>query len=358
MKAIRVGIIGFGMAGRIFHAPIIESVPGFVLTHAYTQSKENRIFLQVHYPHVACLNQVDELIGHPDIDLVVIATSNEVHASLAQIALEAGKHVVVEKPFTITTEEADRLIVLAEQKGLILSVHHNARWNNDFLTIKKLLKEGKLGDIVSYEGRYDRFRPKGKPGAWRENSVPGSGILYDLGAHLVDQALQLFGWPNSLFATLSIQRKEVQATDDFLIILKYDALKVILRGSMLALESPFRYHINGTNGSFTKNGIDPQEEHLIQGFKPHTINFWGVENEDNAGLLSIVESDGMHVQQKITSQPGYYPAFYEGLAEAIVHQKQPPVTAAQARDVIYLLELCEKSQSEQRVMSCGASVAY
>jgi scyllo-inositol 2-dehydrogenase (NADP+) len=358
MKQISVGIIGFGMAGQVFHAPIIESVPAFVWTHVYTQNESNRSILATQYPYVQCLDQVEGLIQHPDIDLIVIATSNDVHAQLAKKALDAGKHVIVEKPFTITTEEADQLIRLAEVKNLLLTVHHNARWNNDFLTIKKILRDDTLGKLITFEARYDRYRPDGKPNAWREKALAGSGILYDLGAHLIDQALQLFGWPQSVFASLAIQRETAYATDDFHVILQYDVLKVILRGNMLTVESPFRYHISGTKGTFTKSGIDPQEEQLKHGVKPHLNAQWGVEPASQQGKLLIRDPEGNQSVQSIISEPGNYPAFYMGVAEAINHLKAPPVTAAQARDVIYLLELCEKSHQEQRVMKTQKATAY
>lgn len=358
MEKIRVGILGFGMAGQVFHAPVLAAVPNFVFTHAYTQNQSNQSFLSKHYPEVEVLDQLDPFIHHPDIDLIIIATSNEVHFSLAKQAIDAGKHVVVEKPFTINTQEADDLIQLAKQKGVVLSVHHNARWNNDFLTIQKLLQSEQLGEIVRFEARYDRFRPSRKPEAWRERNIPGSGILYDLGAHLIDQALQLFGWPQQVYAYQDILRTDVEATDDFMIILYYPSLKAILRGSVLALASPFRYHINGTLGSFTKGGIDPQEELLKQGHKPHLHAHWGVENEKFAGLLSMFSEGGTVVQKPITSEAGHYPAFYEGLAQAILHKQTPPVTARQARDVIYIIERCLQSQKEQKVIPCQKGCAY
>src|SRR5690606_28449081 len=225
MKRYKIGLIGFSIGGHVFHAPVIAGNSDLELYKVTARREEHQKMLAERYPDAIGVLSADDIINDPEVDIVVVATSNDVHYSLAKAALEGGKHIVVEKPFTNTTAEGDELIALAKEKNLLLSVHHNARFHSDFKTVRKVIDSGRLGQVVNYEARFDRFRNFLRPGAWREENLPGSGIHYDLGAHLIDQALQLFGLPDSVFADLRVQRDGAKAVDDFEIILSYPRLK-------------------------------------------------------------------------------------------------------------------------------------
>lgn len=345
MKKIKVGLIGFAVAGQVFHAPIIVGIEDLQLYKVLARKEEQQKVLREKYPGVQAVLSVDEILNDPEIELVVVATSNDVHYSLTERALQAGKHVVVEKPFTNTTAEADALIDLAKEKGLLLSVHHNARWLSDYKTVKKLLEEKRLGPLVSFEARYDRFRNFLRPNAWREKDLPGSGIHYDLGAHLIDQSLQLFGHPEAVFADLRKQREGAEAVDDFEVILYYPGLKVSLKGQMLAKRPTARYMLFGQNGSFTKYGIDPQETLLRKGVFPHEKSDWGKEDEDIYGYLELLENDG-DISERVISERGNTPFYYQNIADVILKNEELAVKPEEARDVIQILEMAEKSNRE------------
>src|SRR5690606_11087827 len=276
-SSINVGLIGFGIGGQVFHAPIITSVDGFRLHKVSARRSEHVELLQRRYPDTLIVDTADAIIHADDIGLVVVATSNDMHYPFVKAALLAGKHVVVEKPFTNTTAEADELIALAKQQNRLLSVHHNQRWNSDYLTLRKVIASGGLGRLVSFEARFDRFRNALRPNAWREANLPGSGIWYDLGAHLVDQSLQLFGLPLAVNADLRIQRPGAGAVDDFDVILHYPEIKVSLKGAMLVKEPTPRYALYGMDGAFVKPGVDPQEAALRAGLSPKGDPDWRSE---------------------------------------------------------------------------------
>lgn len=349
MKRYKIGLIGFSIGGYVFHAPFIASNPDLELYKVTARKEEQQKMLAERYPNAIAVLSADDIINDPDVDIVVVATSNDVHYSLTKQALEAGKHVIVEKPFTNTTAEADQLIALAKDQGLLLSVHHNARFHSDFKTVKRVLAEGKLGRVVSYEGRFDRFRNFLREGAWREQAGPGSGIHYDLGAHLIDQALQLFGHPESVFADLRAQRDGAEAIDDFEYILSYPRLKVTLKGQMLAKESTPRFAIYGMNGSFVKRGVDPQENLLRVGVRPEAKPDWGVESAEIQGSLSLLV-DGEDVHEYVLSEIGSGQDFYKNIVATLKGEEELYITAEQARDVIRILELGDQSSKEQRVI--------
>ncbi|SKB35212.1 Predicted dehydrogenase [Parapedobacter luteus] len=346
---VNVGLIGFGMAGQVFHAPVITAIDGLRLRSVSARKPEQQKVLQERYPGVAVVAHADDIIHDDDIDLVVVATSNDVHYTLAKAALLAGKHVVVEKPFTNTAAEADELITLAKERGLLLSVHHNARWNSDFLTVKKVMESGRLGRLVSFEARYDRFRNTLREGAWREAGLPGSGILYDLGAHLIDQSLQLFGTPEAINADLRKQRPGAQAVDDFELILHYPQLKVSLKGAMLVKEPSPRYALYGLNGAFVKYGVDPQEAALKAGESPRGNPDWGRESSDIWGKLNVLQA-GTDIIEYIESERGNYPAFYRNIWAAVLGRQTLAVKPEEARNVIRIIELAEKSWMERRTV--------
>ena len=285
-KIIRVGLIGFGVGGQIFHAPILTSVQGLELVKIRATKPEQINVAETKYPQAAIVPTSEEIFNDENIDLVVITTPNTSHYSLTMQALQAGKHVVVDKPFTINTKEADELIAVAENKKLILSVYHDRRFDSDFHTVQKIIKNGVLGEIVELESRYDRFRNFLRPNAWREEDAPGTGILYDLGSHLIDQVQILFGLPEAVSADLRIQRKGAKAIDNFEVIMHYPGIKASIKGGMLVREPLPRFILLGNNGSFVKYGMDVQEEALKAGFTSLTKNNWGIEPPDIWGTIN------------------------------------------------------------------------
>jgi len=265
---------------------------------------------------------------------------------------------VVEKPFTNSVEQADELIALAKEKKLILAPYHNLRFNSDYRTVEKIIQSGRLGRIVNLESRFDRFRNYLRPNAWREENLAGSGIFYDLGPHLIDQTLQLFGKPNAIFADLAVQRDHAKTIDNFDCILYYDNLRVSLKGSMLAKEPTPRYRIFGINGNFVKYGIDPQEALLREGKFPDEDPNWGQEDPSLYGKLNIME-EGKDIEEIIPSEIGSYPDFYQNVADTILGKADLIASAEQARDVIKIIELSYKSQLERRVIPVESQlIAY
>ncbi len=346
---INVGLIGFGIAGQVFHAPVLTAVDGLVLHRVSARKPEHRELVRQRYPGASIEGSAEAIIQADDIDLVVVATSNDMHFGLTKAALLAGKHVVVEKPFTNTTAEADELIALARKQHRILSVHHNSRWHSDFMTVKKVINSGRLGRLVSFEARYDRFRNTLRENAWREADLPGSGILYDLGAHLIDQSVQLFGLPEAVNADLRKQRPGVQAVDDFELILHHPQLKVSLKGAMLVKEPTPRYAAYGMDGAFVKPGLDPQEAALRAGESPRDNPAWGQEPREIWGKLNVLENGKDHIEY-VESERGNYPAFYQNVFDAIAGNEPLAVTAEQARNVIFIIEAAEQSWRERRVV--------
>ena len=346
---INVGLIGSGIGGQVFHAPIITSVEGLHLHKVSARRAEQQQMLRVRYPQTKIVDSAEAIIHADDIDLVVIATSNDMHFPFAKAALLAGKHVVVEKPFTNTTAEADELIALAKKQNRVLSVHHNSRWHSDYLTVRKVAASGRLGRLVSFEARFDRFRNTLRPNAWREADLPGSGIWYDLGAHLVDQTIQLFGLPIAINADLRIQRPGAGAVDDFDVILHYPQMKASLKGAMLVKEPTPRYALYGMDGAFVKPGVDPQEAALRAGLSPKGDPDWGREPRESWGKLNILENGKDHIEY-IESERGDYPAFYRNVYGAIAEGRKLDVLPEHARNVIYTIEMGEKSWAERRTV--------
>jgi len=357
-KTYKIGLIGFSIGGQVFHAPFIAGNPSLELYKVTARKAEQQELLASRYPEAIAVSTVEDIIDDAAVDIVVVATSNDVHFSLAKRTLEAGKHVVVEKPFTITTAEADELIALAEAKGLLLTVHHNARFHSDFKTVKEVIREGRLGPVVNYQARFDRFRNYRRVGQWREEDLPGSGTHYDLGAHLIDQALQLFGKPGAVFADLRRSREGARAVDDFEFILSYPNLKVSLFGQMLAKAPTPRFAIYGWNGSFVKPGVDPQENLLRAGALPHEHTDWGQENPNIYGTLNLLE-DGKDVEETVVSAIGTGQDFYQNIVDVLHGEAELIVKPEQGRDVIRILEAAEQSWKEQRVISLeGLLIGY
>ncbi|CEG70993.1 hypothetical protein RMATCC62417_06795 [Rhizopus microsporus] len=350
-KKINVGVVGFGMSARVFHCPLIVSSPYLHLAAVVERKSDKSKDV---YPWISVFKNTDDLFASSEVDLVVITTPNGSHYPLALQALKSGKHVVVEKPFTITSQEAEELCRVAKETGLICSVYQNRRWDGDFLTVKKLINAGHLGRLVEFESHFDRFRNFVKAG-WREQSdAPGSGMLYDLGAHLIDQALSLFGMPKTVYATVSNQRqlKETDVADDFTIILGYEnSFKVILRSSMLARHTPvLRFNLRGMNGGFRKEYLDVQEDQLKAGLVPSDTEY-GIESSDRYGYINADIGD-VHIVGKVDTEKGDYLAYYNNVGESIL-RSDPSLLAVKPEDganCIRIIELAQKSSDEGRVI--------
>lgn len=353
-KIIKVGLIGFGVGGQIFHAPVLTTVKGLELVKIRASKPEQVSVAQTKYPQAEIVSTSEEIFNDENISLVVITTPNTSHHSLATQALKAGKHVVVDKPFTITAAEADDLVALAAGCNQILSVYHSRRFDSDFYTVQKIIKNGLLGDIVEFESRYDRFRNFLKPGAWREEDAPGTGILYDLGSHLIDQVQALFGLPEAVSADLRIQRKGGKAIDNFEVILHYPGIKASVKAGMLVREPLPRFILSGTNGSFVKYGMDVQEEALKGGFTSVTKDNWGVEPNDIWGTINT-DVNGQHFVGKIESEKGDYAAYYLNVYNAISGSEDLIVTPLQARNNVRIIELAMQSQLEKRTVDFSFS---
>jgi predicted dehydrogenase len=341
---IEVGLIGFGLAGRAFHAQVISRVPGLRLAAILQRSGNEATEL---YPEVRIVRSLDELLSISEIRLVVIATPNDSHYPLARQCLTAGRDVLVDKPFTTTLQEAVALVEFAKQQGRLVTVYQNRRYDGDFQAIAQLVASGTLGRIVRFETNYDRFRPHLRPGAWREKTGPGTGIFFDIGPHLIDHALVLFGMPQALTADIRIEREGGLADDAFDVAFHYSSgLRADLRSSILAAATRPRFTLLGTQGAFVKMNVDPQESNLRRGYIPTDVP-WGVEPEENWGLLTSVADNGTSTQRRIPSASCDFRDFYANLRDAMLGKAALAVTPEWALDVMRLLELARQS-SERR----------
>jgi scyllo-inositol 2-dehydrogenase (NADP+) len=330
---IVTALVGFGFSGRTFHAPFLKTLPHYRLDCVVSaQALKVKEFL----PEVRVEENIEVVLKDPTIELVVLSTPNNTHYSLAKAALRAGKNVVVDKPFTVHSTEGAELIEIAKKQQKKVTVFHNRRWDGDFLTIKDIIDKDFLGDIYLYEAHFHRYRPLPRPERWKEGADPGSGILYDLGAHLLDQAVQLFGLPHSIHADVTQQRAGSIADDYFHLTLTYGKKRVLLKSSSLIYNPGPRYQIHGTKGSFLKSGIDPQEQDLMGGKNP-LDPAWGRGAEEQDGLLSY---DGQHL--KIPSFSGNYADFYIQLSGTIRQNNPLPVLPEDALQVIRLIEKCQE----------------
>ncbi|HAV2226387.1 TPA: oxidoreductase [Enterobacter cloacae] len=343
--SIRVGLIGYGYASKTFHAPLIAGTPGMALA-AVSSSDATKVHAD--WPTVPVVSEPKHLFNDPNIDLIVIPTPNDTHFPLAKAALEAGKHVVVDKPFTVTLSQARELDALAKSLGRLLSVFHNRRWDSDFLTVKSLLSEGTLGEITFFESHFDRFRPQVR-NRWREQAGPGSGIWYDLAPHLLDQAVNLFGLPVSMTVDLAQLRPGAQTTDYFHAILSYPQRRIVLHGTMVAAAESARYIIHGTRGSYVKFGLDPQEDRLKNGERLPQED-WGYDMRD--GVVTKVEGETL-VEETLLTSPGNYPAYYAAVHDALNGTGENPVPASQAIQIMELIELGIES-AKHRATLCLA----
>jgi predicted dehydrogenase len=341
---LRVGLIGYGYAGKTFHAPLIAAVPSLALV-AVCSSDAAKVHAD--WPGVTVHGKPADLMQRDDIDLVVIATPNDTHHPLARAALLAGRHVVIDKPFTVALDDARELVELARQHRRVLSVFHNRRWDGDFLTLRRLVADGALGRVVEMSSRHDRYRPEVRP-RWREMAGPGAGLWFDLGPHLVDQALQLFGPPLAITLERDLTRDGALADDWFHASLRYDRLHVHLHAGMLVAASAPRFAVHGTLGSFVKEGLDAQEDALKAGVRPTwpAQADWGV---DPGRAVRVTRAgDGSAVVEPVAMQAGAHMAYFAGVAAAIRGEAPNPVAPEEALAVMGLIERGLQSAAQRR----------
>ncbi len=336
---LHVGLFSYGMSGRVFHAPLLHCNPNFALKKILQRKASDA---KIRFPYVEIVRSAEELYNDPEIDLIVVNTPDHTHYEYARDALAAGKHVVVEKPFVLDVEDGKTLIELADKKGKILSVFQNRRWEGDFLTVQKIIKNQLLGRLVEYEAHFDRFRNYIRD-SWKENPDNKTGTLYNLGSHLIDQVLILFGMPEGVYADIRKQRTNALVDDSFDLLLLYSDIKVILRGSYLVREPGFRFKLNGTEGSFVKYGTDPQEGALQAGRLPDEPD-WGMEPEENWGLLNTT-LNGVHFRGKVETIPGCYQEFYNNLFKAIIQNNELAVKPAESLNGIRIIRAAYESSN-------------
>jgi scyllo-inositol 2-dehydrogenase (NADP+) len=344
-QPIGVGLVGYGVAGSSLHAPLIGAEPGLRL-RAVVSRNADRVHRDLE--SVQVVPTAAELLADPEVRLVVVAAPNAVHGELAAAALRAGRHVVVDKPFTVSSAEADELIALAARQGRLLAAFHQRRWDGDFRTVERCVRDGVLGRVGTYAAHYDRFRPE--PAArWRERDEPGAGLLYDLGPHLVDQALHLFGPPETVVADVRAQRPGAVVDDYFHLVLGYGRLRVILHaGSLVRAPGP-RFAVHGDAGSLVTHGIDGQVAALLAGRRPGDDG-WGAQGDDWDCTLST-EVAGLPLTGRLAGAPGAYETFYRELAAAIRGEGPVPVPAEDARDSIRVLETARRSSADGRTLA-------
>ncbi len=343
--SINTALCSFGMSGLVFHSPFLSVDPHFNFYAVWERSKNAA---QKKFPEVITYRSLEKMLADELIELVIVNTPNYTHYEYAKKALEAGKHVIVEKPFTVNVNEAEELIALAKKQNKMLSVYQNRRYDSDYRTIKKVLDQKLLGDLVEVEIHFDRYREELSPKKHKETPGPGAGVLYDLGSHLIDQALQLFGMPEKVFADIRITRPLSEVDDYFELLLYYPNLRVRLKAGYFVREALPGYILHGTKGSFIKAKTDVQEIMLQAGNMPGGKD-WGTEPESEKGLLHT-DIDGKIVREYITSEQGNYGDYYHGIYEAIRNNKPVPVTAEEGEKVIKIIQAAFESKRMQKLI--------
>ena len=346
MKTIRTAILSFGMSGRVFHAPFIALDPQFELVGIWERSSSASLEF---YPDIRIYRSLEEVLEDASIDLVIVNTPTFTHYDYCKKALLAGKHAVVEKAFTTTVAEAQELDQIAQERGLKLSVFQNRRWDSDFKTVKQVIDQGLLGQIVEAEIHFDRFKEELSPKLHKEIPGPGAGVLYDLGPHLIDQALVLFGMPEAVFSDLRITRKGSQVDDYFEILLYYPQLRVRLKSGYQVREPFPSYVIHGNLGSFHKSRADVQEVDLVANQKPNRAN-WGMEPIEEQGLLHT-EKEGVCIREKIPTLAGNYADYYAAVGQAILQNKAMPVSSKEGIQVMQIIAAAAQSHQSKSVIS-------
>ena len=344
MQKIKTALLSYGMSGKVFHAPFLEFHQGFQLMGSWERSKQ---LIQLDYPNLQSYPTLEALL-QDDIDLVIVNTPVGTHFEYAKQVLLAGKHVVVEKAFTTTVAEAQELLNLAQEKGLKLSVFQNRRWDSDFKTVQQVVSNKYLGELVEAEFHFDRYNPLLSPKGHKETDNAGAGILKDLGPHLIDQALHLFGFPQSIFADVRVTRAHSVVDDCFDILLYYPDFRVRLKAGFFVREANPAYVIHGKKGSFLKPRGDIQEEELKSGKTPN-LDSWGTENKELEGLLHT-EINGTIIKKKVPTLQGNYYDFFDGIYQSIVNSVQEPVIANEGLQVMQIIEAAIKSSSQGKVI--------
>lgn len=330
------------MSGQVFHGPLIRGNKDFRIVSVLERNKSLSV---EKFPEAVIVRSFDKLLANDEISLVIVNTPDVFHYVMCRDALLSGRHVVAEKPFVKDSAQGEELIKIAREKGLMLSVFQNRRWDGDFLTVRKIIDEGILGRLVEYEAHFDRYRKIIPRGTWKEEAGTGS-TLYNLGSHLIDQALVLFGKPEYVYADIRTLRDAGSIDDAFTLMLGYTGTKVTLKASYLVREPGPRYYLHGTDGSYLKYGIDPQEDDLKAGGIPGSRD-WGEEDEKNWGILNTGLT-GKEYNGKYRTLAGDYPEYYRGIASALRNGSAPPVTATEANLVIRVIEAAMESSREGR----------
>jgi scyllo-inositol 2-dehydrogenase (NADP+) len=346
MKPVfNVGILSFGMSGKVFHAPLLHVNPGFAIAKIMQRSGNGALD---HYPYVEIVRHIEDIIHDPSIDVVLVNTPDHTHYEFARQALEAGKHVVVEKPFVLDVNEGKSLIDIALRKNKILTVFQNRRWEGDFLTIRQLIDQQLLGRLVEFEAHFDRFRNFIRD-SWKEKADNRTGTLFNLGSHLIDQAIVLFGMPSGVYADIRKQRTGAQVDDLFDLSLMYPGVKVTLKGSYLVREQGPRYMIHGTEGSFVKYGADPQEKALNAGRYPNEPG-WGTEPEEKWGILNTTVG-GLHYRGRVETLAGCYHQFYNSLYDSLSTGKELAVKPEESLNGIKVILAAYESSKKHGVVN-------
>ena len=344
-RTVKTAILSYGMSGKIFQAPFLNLHPGFEIAGCWERSKK---LIQEDYPNVKSYPTLESVLEDPEVELVIVNTPINTHFEYAKKALEAGKHAVVEKAFTVTAAEAQELKDLADEKGLKLSVFQNRRWDSDFKTVKKVIQSGVLGELTEVTIAYEQHLPALNAKAHLETPSPGAGLLRDRGSHATDQALSLFGMPKAIFADLRIVRTDSQVNDYFDMLFYYDNLRVHVKGGFICAGMPPAYIVHGKSGSFLKARGDQQEDQLIKGVKPDYEN-WCKEPDEMAGIL-FLDKNGAVSHQIIPTEKGNYVDYFEGVYQSIVNGFPEPVTAQDGVNTMTILEAATKSSEEKRVI--------
>ncbi len=342
---INTALCSFGMSGLVFHSPFLTINPHFNFYAVWERTKN---LAQEKYPNVKTYRTLEAMLADDLVELVIVNTPNYTHYEYAKKSLEAGKHVIVEKPFTIDVAQANDLIELAKKQNKVLSVYQNRRYDSDYKTIKKVLSENLLGELVEVEMHFDRYREELSPKQHKETPGPGAGVLYDLGSHLIDQALQLFGKPEKIFADIRIIRPHSKVDDYFELLLYYPKLRVRLKASYIVREALPGYILHGLTGSFIKPKTDVQETLLKEGVIPGKKD-WGTEPETEKGLLHT-DIKGKEVIEFITSEQGNYNDYYDAIYGAIRNHQPLPVTAEEGAEVVKIIVAAFKSSDLQKVL--------
>lgn len=342
---IKTALASFGMSGQVFHGPSLKVNEGFEVIQILERSKNLSAKL---FPNATIVRSFEEILQNDEVELLVINTPDILHYEMAKQAINAGKNIIIEKPVAQKSEQAAELVQLAKEKGIVFTVYQNRRWDGDFRTVQQVLKEGKCGRLIEFESHFDRYRTFIAPDTWKEEGDEYSGVLYNLGSHMIDQAYVLFGMPKAVTAHLKIVRNKGVVCDYYDIRLEYDGFAALTKCSYLVKDEGPRYTIHGEFGTFYKTGLDPQEEMLKAGHLPNEEN-WGTETPEEWGTL-LYEEDGEDVEELVETLPGDYTIFYNNVYDVLRNGAELLVKPEETVDVLKILEACLLSNSEKRTV--------